>query len=515
MNAWLTSAYERLGWLWIPAFFVVLGTLAELFLALALLLEVEYLQASGKDFWKLIAIGTPVFLGALAITALLSLDLLVPPARWLRAGKPPEVVPEIWRSSIRVGHVVVARGVMAYSVIAVPFHLIVSPHVLGSGTDIALPLILFGWCTTATAWIVLTPLADLLFRPLVRDLASRLPADLGEPPRGWRLRTKALFTVVVAAFYGAFAAGALVFGVSSPEARLYVAMGAAAIVAVAFAIPVAAIATGSILDPVEDLIDATKRVSRGEFSESVPILTDDELADVARSFNVMQRGLIEREALRDENVGLVDELEASRARIVASSAEARRKVERDLHDGAQQHLVLLKLKLGMVERELRKDPEAAARMAGTALEDLDRALAELRDLAHGIYPQVLTSDGLPAALQQAADQAAIPTTLSANGTGRYRPELEAAVYFCCLEALQNAAKYAGEGATATVTLSDQNGELRFEVADDGAGFDADAAAESSGLQGMSDRIGALRGELRIDSARGQGTRVAGSVPLES
>jgi signal transduction histidine kinase len=209
-----------------------------------------------------------------------------------------------------------------------------------------------------------------------------------------------------------------------------------------------------------------------------------------------------------------EELRASRARLVASSNAARRKVERDLHDGAQQHLVLVDLKLGMAKKLISDNPRGIEAI-DEAREDLGRALRDLRDLAHGIYPPTLTNDGLSAALQDAAKRATIPTAVEADGDRRYRPELEAAVYFCCVEALQNAGKYAGERAKATVTVTAGGSRLRFEVSDDGRGFDPGSVNGSAGLQNMADRIGALGGELLVESKPGTGTRVTGSVPLAS
>jgi signal transduction histidine kinase len=259
----------------------------------------------------------------------------------------------------------------------------------------------------------------------------------------------------------------------------------------------------TVRGPIHDLITGTRRIGAGGMGWRVPVTTSDEFAELTTSFNRMAEDLGRRN----------DELHASQARIVASSDEARRKVERDLHDGAQQHLVLLDLKLGMLKRALESDPAKAAAITDEAKADLDRALAELRDLAHGIYPSVLGNDGLAPALSEAAQRAAIPTSVESGGTGRHPPELEAAVYFCCLEALQNTGKYAGEGARATVQLSTSDGALRFEVSDDGQGFDPATVNGSAGLQNMTDRIGALGGELRIESKPGKGTTVAGSVPL--
>jgi signal transduction histidine kinase len=145
--------------------------------------------------------------------------------------------------------------------------------------------------------------------------------------------------------------------------------------------------------------------------------------------------------------------------------------------------------------------------------ELERALSELRDLAHGIYPPLLENEGLPGALGAAVRRAGLPATLSCDGAGRYSRELEAAVYFCCLEALQNASKHAGDGAKAELELAERDGALRFTVADDGHGYDAASINGSAGLQNMTDRIGALGGSLQIVSSPGYGTTVKGTVPI--
>jgi signal transduction histidine kinase len=259
----------------------------------------------------------------------------------------------------------------------------------------------------------------------------------------------------------------------------------------------------SLVSPLLELLGGMNRAGAGDLDVQLPLTSADELGTARLHFNAMVA------ALRHS----IEGLRAAQARIVTASAEARRRVERDLHDGAQRTLGLASVNAERLAREVEADPEVGDLVAEIRV-DLDNALAELRDLARGIYPQVLTSDGLGPALADVAQGAAIPTSVDCDGAGRYPPELEAAIYFCCLEALQNAAKHAGEGASARITLSQANGELRFEVADDGAGFDA-AAAESSGLQGMADRIGALGGRLRVESAPGRGTRVAGLVPVEA
>jgi signal transduction histidine kinase len=208
------------------------------------------------------------------------------------------------------------------------------------------------------------------------------------------------------------------------------------------------------------------------------------------------------------------ELQQSRARIVAAGDSERRKLERNLHDGAQQHLVALAVKLRLAHDSVEDDPEDAMAMIDEIKADVQTAIAELRALAHGIFPPLLVSGGLAEALPAAAGRAALPTTVSLEGVGRYTNDIEAAVYFCTLEALQNAGKHAGDGATATVTVVEASGVLRFEVRDDGAGFDpAGAAGTGHGFVNMSDRLGAFDGRVEVESAPGAGTSIIGTIPL--
>ena len=209
-----------------------------------------------------------------------------------------------------------------------------------------------------------------------------------------------------------------------------------------------------------------------------------------------------------------DELRRSRARIVEATDTERRRIERDLHDGAQQHLVALAVGVRLARQIADTDPEQAKTMLDQIGTDLQEAVQELRNLAHGIYPPLLMDRGLPDALRAAAGRAALPTTVEAEGIGRYPQQVEAAVYFCCLEAMQNAGKHAGEGASMTVTLREVEGALVFEVADDGAGFALESGAHKGhGFVNMSDRVGAFGGSVTVDSAPGQGTSIGGRIPL--
>jgi signal transduction histidine kinase len=220
-----------------------------------------------------------------------------------------------------------------------------------------------------------------------------------------------------------------------------------------------------------------------------------------------QAGLILR------NVRLIAELRASRQRIVAAQDEERRRLERNIHDGAQQQLVALAVRLRLVESLALKDATKAAEMAAQAKAETQEALDNLRDLARGIYPPLLADRGLAAALDAQARKASVPIEITTDGIGRYSQEAEAAVYFCVLEALQNVAKYAG-ASRVTVRLRVENGDLAFAVEDDGAGFDRVATPRGSGLQNMADRLEAVGGSLEIESTPGAGTTVSGQIPVQ-
>jgi signal transduction histidine kinase len=206
------------------------------------------------------------------------------------------------------------------------------------------------------------------------------------------------------------------------------------------------------------------------------------------------------------------ELRESRARIVATADAERRRLERDLHDGAQQHLVALAVNLRLATDIIADDPASGMEMLDQMVEDVQATIREVRELAHGIYPPLLAGGGLAEALRAAANRAAIPVTVTAEGVGRYSQDIETAVYFCCLEALQNVGKHAPE-ATAQVRLWEESGGLLFSVSDNGPGFDVARAPAGHGFMNMSDRLGAIGGTVRWESQPGQGTSVTGSVPV--
>jgi len=204
------------------------------------------------------------------------------------------------------------------------------------------------------------------------------------------------------------------------------------------------------------------------------------------------------------------DLRDARARIIAAADAERRRIERDLHDGAQQRLVALSLTLGMAETRLAADPPAAATLIAHAREEAQLAVEELRELASGIHPALLSERGLGPALEALAARAPVPTTVEGVPAERLPPPVESAVYFVTAEALTNVAKYAG-AMSAAVTLESEHGRLRLIVRDDGAGG-ADPSS-GTGLRGLRDRIEALDGELHVDSPPGLGTMVIAEIPL--
>ncbi len=207
------------------------------------------------------------------------------------------------------------------------------------------------------------------------------------------------------------------------------------------------------------------------------------------------------------------DLLASRARIVQAADAERRRIERNLHDGAQQYLVALGVKAELIRRLVDTDPRRAGAIGQELAEDAEHAMEALRTLARGIYPMQLGSSGLRAALVEACRQAGVETTLDADGVRRHPAEVEAAIYFCCVEALQNVAKHAGSDAAARVRIWEEPGMLSFEITDDGVGFLAGPNANGAGLANMGDRMGAVGGFLSVESASGAGTRVRGQVPV--
>jgi len=226
-----------------------------------------------------------------------------------------------------------------------------------------------------------------------------------------------------------------------------------------------------------------------------------------------QAGLMLRNVgLTEQLIARLAELRASRERLVTAQDRERQRLERDIRDGAQRQLAGLASKLELAAQALEHDEAQAKALLNQVTSHTAQALKDLREVARGIYPALLADMGIAAALDAQARKAPIPVSVEAGEIGRYPQETEAAVYFCALEALRNAAKHA-HASRASVRLSERNAELRFEVTDNGQGFDPATTQQGTGLQGIADRIDALGGHVQIDSAPGQGTKINGQIPV--
>jgi signal transduction histidine kinase len=239
---------------------------------------------------------------------------------------------------------------------------------------------------------------------------------------------------------------------------------------------------------------------------------DEQLAgQVAAGLGLALRNRVLTETLQSR----VDELRRSRQRLVALQDETRRRLERNLHDGAQQHLVALKVKLGLARTVAGKagatdTADALDRLVGAA----DVTVEAVRDFARGVHSPLLEAEGLGPAVAAEARRAPLPVTVRADGIGRYDREVETTVNRCVVEALQNVSEHAGATA-ARIVLAQENGSVSFEVSDDGEGFDPTSTDRGDGLATMGDRLDAMAGTLTVRSAPGKGTTVAGEIPFDA
>jgi signal transduction histidine kinase len=240
-----------------------------------------------------------------------------------------------------------------------------------------------------------------------------------------------------------------------------------------------------------------------------PVLRDD--PGLVAAAGAAARLALENERLHARLRAQLAEVRQSRARIVSAADVERRRIERDLHDGAQQRLVALGLTLKILEKQRALDPEGQ-RLLASAVDELQGALHELRELARGVHPAVLTERGLEAALQSLASRTPLPVTIAAAPHERLRPDVEAAAYFVACEGVTNAVRYS-KATGVTIKAERNNGQLLVEVVDDGVG--GATIAEGTGLRGLADRVEAHGGNLLVESPPGGGTRLVGEIPCAS
>jgi signal transduction histidine kinase len=251
--------------------------------------------------------------------------------------------------------------------------------------------------------------------------------------------------------------------------------------------------------------------------DQVPLTSVEErlFAGLADQAGLVLRGArlrAELERRAQELSARADELRLSRQRLVDAQDNERRALERDVHDGAQQHLVALAVNLRLAHTLAPGSPERAGQLLAAQEAAAGEAVETVLRLSRGIYPPLLAEGGLEVALRAVVSNSPVPVEISADSVGRYPPSLEAAAYFCCLEALQNAAKYSGASRISVELHGGTDGSLTFAVEDDGAGFDTTTIRPGSGLTNIRDRLDAVDGVLETTSSPAQGTRIAGRIP---
>ena len=463
---------------------------------IALACIARYLGLSTTEFVAsalFMLVGGPI--GAAAILWLWCRDILRVGLSWTGAGRSAARAPLIWRTVVgqtrQTTRIALLADSLAFIPLSIGFCLAFDQPLY---TAIAVyATLMASVLVSAVLW---TFGGDLMLRPMLRDVAGFLPRDHAPPEPGSRLHTKALGPLAVVTLFGTLMGGAFVDSVDNGALRLTLALAIAAVIVV-FAGAVFYVVTRSALEPLDDLLAATREAQRGHLDSRLPVVTDDDLGALTANFNTMLAQL-ERSA---------EELRTSRARIVAASDAERRRIERNIHDGAQQQLVGLTMKLHLLEEQV--SDEATRGDLVTIRERLLSTLEELRELAQGLHPAVLTTDGLRAALEQLADGAPMPVAIQAAAE-RFPATVETTAYFVASEALANAAKHAA-ATQAQISAVRDNGRLLIEVVDDGiGGARVDAG---SGLAGLADRVSALGGQLAVDSPPGKGTNIRAELPL--
>ncbi|MCE5287701.1 MAG: HAMP domain-containing sensor histidine kinase [Nocardiaceae bacterium] len=406
-----------------------------------------------------------------------------------------------WSTAVSLPLKMAATGVLLATVLGIP------TVVLGFGPvyDFEIPVLFM----PALGLLLISSAAGTgvvyggaaLVRPVLREL-HKIGAPTGSHTVTLRAR---LLLLIPTLSIGATASGAAFAQMTGTgvTGSMVVVIALTTAVGLVCWTPMGFMFTHSMLTPLRDLQTATERIKHGDYSQPIPEAWGDELGAVAISLNEAMRGLSERQRMARE-------VRESRARIVAAGDESRKRIERNIHDGAQQRLVALALDARLLESLIptMSDEEAAAGVRQLA-DGLKEALAELRDLARGLHPAVLTTDGLAPALQQLATRAKFPVSIAVP-PDRFPEQIETTAYFVAAEALANVAKYA-KATSATVAASRNGGHLSIEIIDDGVG--GAVASTGSGLSGLADRVAAIGGTLTVDSQPGNGTRVTADLPL--
>lgn len=472
----------------------------------------QRIDLTGAQIGRLGMLAGTLAATGLAITYVAWRRAFRPVAAWMRA---PETTtaPEVWSAVARLALRLVRFEGWCFTVLFLP----VPFWVIGEA-DLpwtTLPFVfVFVEVTIGFALILNYFGIERLMLPTLRELAPRMPPgftpDFAAPP----LRLRIFVVISLVSIFTAFSVSAFQPDDAGVPTQAVVSVGLPVLTTLTLGLLPLRFLAESVVAPIDHLQRAAARIGAGDLGVHAPVLGGDEMGHLTGDFNRMVGGLREREHLAEENASLqarvheqLEEVRASRARIVAASDAERRRIERNIHDGAQQRLVGLALQLALLKE---KEPDDARREAlAQAGAQLSEALDELRELARGLHPQVLTVGGLAAALSQLAGRSPVPVTVDATDE-RFAETIESTAYFVASEALANVAKYS-QASRVDVRASTEDGRLVLEVRDDGVGG-ADAT-RGSGLAGIADRLAALDGALTVTSPPGAGTVVRATLPL--
>ncbi len=510
--------YRRLGSRYITVLLVA-GALSIPALSIPVAaLAVPYLDISAGKFAVAIAGCVPWFVLVGAVAYRVGLGRALRPLQaWLRGGRGSAGAKEAWDASVHDLAGAAFFGGAITAVGALPAAIFV-PSLAGADIGVYVAAVGVVWISVAVGAGLHYLIWEQALRPVVLDLAEQLPATFRVEKRTVSLAIKLMVLVPLVSFFCAIVTAGFASADLSSTGKLAVGLAVGLGVTVFVAVPLTMMFARSVLVPLQRLLTAMGNVERGDLDARLPIVGADEVGTIAEHFNSMLGGLKDRERLSGENEQLqeqvraqLDEVRASRARIIAASDAERRRVERNIHDGAQQRLVALALKLRMAEAKAASEdatPELREELK-TAGDDLSGALGELRELARGLHPQILSTDGLRPALEQLGSRASVPVEVKAPDD-RFSDPVESTAYFVVSEALANVGKYA-QASQAEVNVERRNGALHVAIEDDGVGgADPDSG---SGLSGLKDRVAALDGSLEVESDTGRGTKVRAELPL--
>jgi signal transduction histidine kinase len=510
IDRWLDRAYTRLGWrLPLVALGAICLTLPPLAAAGGLILvRVQSLSSADATEFVLQSAGHAVLASLLAV--LFARRVVAPLKAWAAARGERSAGEAAWRAAQRIPSRFVLAMVLGGALVF-PAGAIINESSVGA---LSLPFFIVTMLGVVGVFALVGCVVgfgiQIVLRPVMRDIASAVDPL---PPFGRGVSVRLKLLVAVPLILTAQAMGPIVLATPprTPWSEVLQRTWIVYALGIPFGFPAALLIAYSTVRPLEDLFSATKRLGRRDFKTRVPELSADEYGVLARSFNEAMEGLAERERFASENERLLDQVRASRARIVAASDAERRRIERNIHDGAQQQLVAHALELRMLQEIAdTSTPEQLRSLLDAASANVEAALDELRELARGLHPSVLATDGLPPALRQLATRAPIPISVSAPHE-RFPEAIESTAYFIACEALANIAKYA-HASTAEISVQRVDSRLVVDIADDGIGG-ADQN-EGSGLAGLADRVAAVDGTLTVQSPAGKGTRIRAELPLE-